>query len=137
MSSWSQIHSTISRLIDADQPRSLWRRILGQPPRPRGVWGLVRKHADGSGETPLYWCASARAARRLALTPTFRAAGRVTVVSRTIAPHIQDPQQVIARLNRDARPNLEALLRASLGPTRREKSRLSGSRRGRRRQPLL
>lgn len=137
MSSWSTFTSTVSRLLDADEPRSVWRRILGRPARPRGVWGLVRKHADGSGETPLYWCASARAARRLALTPTFRAAGRITVVSRTIAPHIQDPQQVIARLNRDARPNLEALLRASLGPTKREKKRLSGSRSGRRIVSLL
>ena len=125
MSSWSSIQSTVSRLLDADRPRSVWRRLLGKPPRPRGVWGLVRKHADGSGETPLYWCSSARAARRLAVTPTFRAAGRVVVVSRTISPHIEAPEQAIARLNRDARPNLEALLRASLGPRRRERLRLA------------
>ncbi len=137
MSSWSSIQSTVSRLLDAEQPRSVWRRLLGKPPRPRGVWGLVRKHADGSGETALYWCSSARAARRLALTPTFRAAGRVVVVSRTISPHIEDPGQAIARLNRDARPHLEALLRASLGPRRRERLRLARDDAGRMPPPLL
>ena len=119
------LHSSSSRrLLDADHPRSLWRRFLGKPRRPRGVWGLVRKHVDGSGETPLYWCSSARAARKLACSPTFRAAGRVCVVSRTISPHVEDPDQAIAKLNRDARPNLEALLRASLGPRRSERIRL-------------
>ena len=123
--------------LEANQPRSLWRRVLGMPARPRAIWGLVRVHADGSGETPLYWCRDGRTARRLAVTPTFRAAGRVTVVSRTVSAHIEDPERVVDRLNRDARPNLDALLRASLGPRRREKRRWRGEQSSRGSLPLL